>query len=1376
MRTDSPDYMNIEYFKQQQQLNGSIENAVKPNQLMQKLDIGLEQQEKIYQSVLSKNARLEIENLKNEVAKQKQQLKEKEKLNQSLKEERSENDDSKLSNLSNEMDKDIMPPPLNMEARSIKRRDSERSARLSQMERTQEKYDEKLDELTDNTDLTDDNSDEINLSPNPFVRSQFRRSFMNAVYTQRPPPNVAASYHASHAYCGPVDDDDRNEPSSDAQHTEQQTSPKQLTMQQRREQLQRLLHSDESLQSDLVAGNRFENRFENQFDNPQQNDDHQSDIQQRAVKPPRNTFKLTKDCLLNSSSVRATPAVIVATPEKPTMSAEEEKRLEENIHQQISQNLEQVNQVKKQLAFDLIEPVIVAHKPPRNNSRATARKRPAVPQNEHPEIIPNETERLINVKDRIKLLEQHSSENSSSNGSLNLPKDGRVVEPINLTNRLRSCSLTLCEQPNEALSQAGQRQRHRSLSGQNLSCLNTAETLESTANQMSDDQVESLDNHLEEKLCDQQEDQQGKPTADGPEKTSIPVDEEDNGYLTMESKLSSNNETDEQQFSLSPSMEPNVDEKNLEQQNAENKQLIEGIDTTMLQNINFDEVFGATKTATSPTSSTDADDEQSLKSQTNQTELQFSNQLAADEDDNRKTVDDQFAIYSGMNTIKKAPATYHNARKANDFKLTSALIEPKPSCKQNLPNQFVQVTSAQQIITPAAQFTPEQWNSLQQTAQAACDLPGCSYKPQQIVASSLINRGNNLVFVSNPVINPELMDNNPCYESFDGVMYGQSCTAAKEQPNCSTDQSQVNQKVETIDPIELPQQKEEADTEDFGDCKSDDARKEEQTDKSEGRLESKATLPPSTASGQTNAPYYYSDLLPEDQEPTNKENKTDKERSSRNSRDIGVTSLPKLSNNKKLSNSEQKLSDCKTSDEELKQVQEQTEQLSISNEPSETIPAHQQDSQPKELSNSVESRSLNCQPSSASMGILYESEMYNQMTDDEPVYENVTRSQSSINLNAENENYRASYPGNFAGNQELVNEPDDYLNESVLRRASHNFLQNAQMKPPVERLNNQEESETEDRNSILNNQTPTKLNNSIKNPLNHHRTTPIHLRSPTVAGYATIDSEQAVLINDDYKVQQSSDVAINTNNANNQISKLTWKPNLISHSASNLNKIKSNNLVAGHPFESGSTTSLSSSSAQSLNQLPRNVEYPSESGSYNPLQAAPANHYFRQQSAPNLSINNNLSANNLSNNYHGNNLNNNTEKCLANKQLNLNKNINKINNLLNGPDYVVYENADAEKNHLRALQKQLQQQQELLIQQQRQLQMLQMLQRPAQQPGYSSTSSSSSLLNNSASLLNDSTIPFDHHLKNLENVPVIQKNSQNYHNYQNIFQDDQPID
>lgn len=1364
--------MNIEYFKQQQQLNGPAagkESAVKPNQLMQKLDIGLEQQEKIYQSVLSKNARLEIENLKNEVAKQRQQLKEKEKLNQSAKEERPENDDSKLSNLSNDLT-DIMPPPLHMEARSIKRRDSERSARLSQMERSQapEKYDEKLDEMTDNTDLTDDNSDEINLSPNPFVRSQFRRSFMNAVYTQKP-HNLAASYHASHAYCGPVDDDDRNESNSDAQFSpsSEQTSPKQLTMQQRREQLQRLLHSDESVEPDLVSG---------KFDD-------QPNVQQRAVKPPRNTFKLTKDCLLNSESVRATPAVIVATPEKPTMSAEEEERLNEGIHQQIHQNMEQVNQVKKQLAFDLIEPVIVAHKPPRNNSRAT-RKR-AVLQNE-PEIIPNETDRLINVKDRIKLLEQNSSENSSSNSSLNLPKDGRppVVEPINLTNRLRSCSLTLCEEQNE---QNRQRQRHRSLSGQNLSCLNTNETTDNTANQMNDDLTKSLDNRLEESetLCDQQE----NPAADGQERTSVPTDkvnedEEDNGYLTMESKLSSNNETDEQQFSLSPSAEQNVDEKHVEQQNPGTEQSIEGIIPQIIpQNINFDEVFGATKTATSPTSSTDADDEQSLKSQINQTEVQLCNQLVADEDDNRKTVDDQFAIYSGMNTIKKAPATYHNARKANDFKLTSALIEPRPSCKQNL-HQFVQVTSAQQIITPAAQFTPEQWNSLQQSSQAACDPQACSYKPQQIVASSLINRSNNLVFVSNPVINPELMDNNPCYESFDGIMYGQSCHPAKQQQNLP---DQANPNDEAVGQTELPQQKEMADAED-GDCKlSDCGRREEQTDKSEGRQESKAALLPSTSAGQTSAPYYYSDLLPEEQLELNK---TDEERpplSSRcaalnNSRDIGVTSLQKLSNNKKLSNSEQKLSDCKTSDEELKQ--EQIEQLSIANETSEpeTTQTNQQNSQPKELSNSISSeiRPLNCQPPSASnsMSRLYESEMYNQMNDDEPVYENVTRSQSSINLNVENENYRTSYPGSLAGNpdQELADEQDDYLNESVLRRASHNFIQqNAQMKP-VERLNNQEEQETEEKNSILNNQTPTKLNNSIRNPLNHHRTTPIHLRSPTVAGYATIDSEQAVLINDDYKMQQSSDVAINTNNANNQISKLTWKPNLISHSASNLNKINNLSATAGHPYESGSTTSLSSSSAQSLNQLPRN-EFPSESGSYNPLQAPGSHHYFRQQSAPNLSINNNLSANNLSNNYHGNNLNNNTEKCLANKQLNLNKNITKINNLLNanGPDYVLYENADAERNHLRAMQKQLQQQHEMLIQQRR---MLQMLQRPALQPqlpSYASAGSSSSLLNNS-SLLNDSTIPFDHHLKNLENVPVIQKNqNQNYHNYQNIFQDDQPI-
>ena len=1351
---------------------------MKPHQLMQKLDIDLEQQEKIYQSELGKNARLEIENLKNEVAKHRQHLKEK--LNQSLKEEQSENDDSKLSNLSNDLDKDIMPPPLNMEARSIKRIDSGRSARLSQIEKSQssERYDEKLDEITDNTDLTDDNSDEINLSPNPFVRSQFRRSFMNAVYTQRP-PNIAASYHASHAYCGPVDDDlnsnshnlaGAHSSSEEPSQNLEQASPKQLTMQQRRDQLQRLLHSDSSVESDLNNGKFFD----------------LSNAQQRAIKPPRNTFKLTKDCLLNSESVRATPAVIVATPEKPAISAEEEERLNEDIHQQISQNIEQVNQVKKQLAFDLIEPVVVAHKPPRNNSRAT-RKRPVLSNEPEllPEIIQNEGDRLINVKDRVKLLEQNSSENSS-NSSLNLPKDSRtlVIEPVNLTNRLRSCSLTLCEERND---QNRQRERHRSLSGQNMSCLNNNETLDSNVNQANNDPNKSFDNlEMDEsnKLCDQQE----KQTVGSPERTSNPTDklnedEEDNGYLTMESKLSSNNETDEQQFSLSPSMDQNVEDKNSELQNkCVEKQSIEDI---IPVDINFDEVFGATQTATSPTSSNEADDEQSLKSQINQTiEPQLLNQLAT-EDDNRKTVDDQFAIYSGMNTIKKAPATYHNARKANDFKLTSALIEQKPNCKQSqLAHQFVQVTSAQQIITPAAQFTPEQWNALQQSSQA-CDPQSCSYKPQQIVASSLINRSNNLVFVSNPVINPELMDNNPCYESFDGIMYGQSCPMTKEQPNL-LNENLANANNESVGQTELSQRKEMTDA-DNSNCRlSDCDLKEEQAEKLEGKLENKAALLPSTSTGQTNAPYYYSDLLPEEQqlEP----NKTDEERpplSSRNealnnSRNMAVTSLQKLSaTSKKLSNSERKLNEFKISDEEFKQ--EQTEPLT--SELCEPEKVDNLNSQPEEHSNSnsilsVDELNLQQAAVSNSMSRLYESEIYNQMND-EPVYENVTRSQSSINLSIENENCQTSYS---IANQEPVDDQDDYLNENVLRRASHNFIQqNAKMKP-IDRLDNQGELEMDDKISVLNNnQTPTKLNNSIKNPLNHHRTTPIHLRSPTVAGYATIDSEQAVLINDDYKVQQTSDVAINTNNANSQISKLTWKPNLISHSASNLNKIKLNNLTASHPHESGSTNSLSSSSAQSLNQLPRN-EFPNESGSYSQLQALTSHTYFRQQSAPNLSINNNLSANNLSDNYHGNNLNNlnnNTEKCLANKQLNLNKNINKINNLLNanGQDYVVYENADsaAERNHLLALQKQLQQQQELLIQQQRQLQMLQLLQRPALQPplpGYSSTSSSSSLLNNS-SLLNDSTIPFDHHLKNLENVPVIQKSNQNYHNYQNIFQDDQ---
>lgn len=1445
LRTDSPDYMNIEYFKQQK-IN-TVSNIVskEQNQLMQKLDLDFEQQEKIYQSVLSKNARLEIENLKNEVAKQRQL---KEKLNQSLKEDNSGkvNDESKLSN---DLEQDIMPPPLNLEARSIKRRDSERSARLAQIEKNKlekrsndDENDDKADTDT-NTDVTDDNSDEINLSPNPFTRSQFRRSFMNAVYTQKP-HNVAASYHASHAYCGPIDDnaiecldDDNlrnsNNNSINNQNSDQETSLKQLTMQQRRDQLQRLLHSESSIKTDVDNfdnGSSFKDIGQQHIISNQQN-------RLPAIKPPRNTFKLTKDCLIQSDSVRATPAIIVATPEKETSSIEEE-RLNESIHKQINDNINQVNQVKKQLAFDLIEPV-VSHKPPRGqNYSKNLRKNETTIQKTV------ESEKLMKIIDRTKLLEQNLSDQnsaiSSSNSSLKEETDKNLIEePVNLTNRFRSCSLTLCEtdQTNE-----GQKQRLRSLSGQNLNYSNNEdssnnqidqtnhqiktilEQSDQTTENLNDLEVKTTDENIQQKNDNQQSNQNLNETKLVENEQNLNQDKvnEDDGYLTMESKLNSNNEIDDQQLFLSPSGEQdsNSESNILEKKNEEIKKSTQDI---IPQNINFDEVFGVntakqeTAAAISPTSSTDADDEQSLKSQINQLEpsnqslFKINNCLPADEeDDNRKTVDDQFAIYSGLNTIKKAPANY--SRKTNDFKLTSALTDQKSNYKHNnqLSHQFIQYASSQQIITQTS--SSEQSNDLNfmQPTQSQLILAEQHqpYRPQQIVASSLINRSNNLVFVSNPVISPEMMDANPAYESFDSLKYGQSCL-----PACDTKENFDKQNIQNAETKETESaQKEMINDDDNDNVNSIESKNsikcELKEDEQKNKLERIVLQPTST--GQTNAPYYYSDLLPENQNEN--ENLPISSNRCNNSRNIEVTSLQKLSINKK-SNSSSESAD-KKSDEKTENKIDQTEQkseksskiINLNNEQASEKVETTTNEQNEEQVNPTVSPAI-IQNISNSMNELCEEdmEMYNAMNDDDPVYENVyrftsSRSQSSINLNnsvavqnnLDNETHSTSYTNLVDQSTSKEQDHDDYLNENVLRRVSHSYLQKAKIKS-IEKLNNQEQEEQTECNdsrtttASLNNQTPTKLNNSIKNALNHHRTTPIHLRSPTVTGYATMDSEQTVLINDDYKVQQTADINTNNiNNINNQTNKLSWKSNLISQSASNLNsnRVKPNNLN----YNGSTTSSLSSSSAQSLNQLTRSEIPANELNSYNQhLQTI----NYRQQSAPNLSINNNLTSNGLSslNNYHGNNLNNNTEKCLANKQLNLNKNINKINNLLNvatnGQDYVVYENAEVEREHLLALQRQIQQQQELLLQQQQQLQMLQQRQQQMKQQNYihneiSSFDSndqlpcySNSSLPNNVSLLNDSTIPYDHHLKNLENVPILQKNNKNYHNYQNVFQDDQ---
>ena len=1391
LRNDSPDYMNIEYFKQQQQLNQpsmlNQSNVVnnQPNQLMQKLELDFEQQEKIYQSVLSKNARLEIANLQKEVAKQKQ-LKEKEKQNQSLNEESKQDDDSKLSNLSNELEQDILPPPLNLEARSIKRRDSERSARLAQLEKNQalennnknqqldEKYNDEEEENADNTDGTDDNSDEMNLLPdsNPFIRSQFRRSFMNAVYTPTKSHNIATNY-AIHAYCGPIDvEDDLNGSNlsvNDKESIEKQTSPKQLTMLERREQLQRLLHSDSSLESDINN-----DQYNLQLNNNNQN------IQK--VKSPRNTFKLTKDCLLNSKSVRAMP-VIVATPEKsPSKEEEEEEELNESISRQISQNINQVNHVKKQLAFDLIEPVVLAHKPPRGNSKVIKKKQIETDSNRLAE-----NDQLINVKDRIKLLEQQQQQQqqnsdslpttTSSNSSLNLQntKDETVIknlilEPINLTNRLRSNSLTLYE--DDCKREDNIQSRQRTLSGQNLNYPNKSNEL--NHHQINNLELNYFKENDKEKINDKQllnenlnQDKMNNNELKSNNNQEAKLNEDD-GYLTMESKLSLNNENDEQ-LSLDPLVEQ---QRN---QNSEDKAKDEEIEksptTSATQdiiplNVNFDEVFGATKTE-SENEQNPLETNKWLHKIINHNHSSFK-----DEDDNRKNVDDQFAIYSGLNTIKKAPANYQNR-----IKLTSALIEQKPNCKQNQLSQFLQV-SCQQTISQAPPQIVDQLNNLQLNSMqhSISSNQLCNYKPQQnIVASSLINRSNNLVFVSNPVISPEMMDANPAYEIFDGILYGQSCLpASNEQKDYEYDlKSKETKKIE----VSSSQLNEEAISKE-DECElnlslnNDNDLKDENGIKFNKLEKSSKVVLPSSSSGTTNAPYYYGDLLSDEQQlELNNNNKNDENRPSlssrcavlNNSRNMSVTSLQKLITINK--NDQEQINDENKGEEGEEANGNQLDQA-LNNEESAKSKLN---SQIKELSNS--------------MSRLSEStEMYSM---NDPVYENVnrltsSRSQSSINLNAAaiNQTKLDNYNNNkvtTSSYTDLANEnkEDDYLNENVLRKASHNYMQNIKIKP-IEKLSSNNNSNQEEDEKLLNNsnQTPTKLNNnSIKNALNNHKTTSIHLRSPTVAGYATIDSEQTVLINEDYKIQQSPDIAINTNNANSLTNKLSHKPNLnlISHSSSNLNKMKLNNLQANYYESDSTTTSSSLTSAQSLNQLPLNTST-----------------YYRQQSAPNLSIKNNLSFHNSStNNYHGNNLNNNNaEKCLANKQLNLNNNnLNKINNLLNvpasinGQEYVVYENAETERDHLLALQKQ---QQQILLQQQEQIQMLQnQISFNANQPQLPSYSSNSSLLhNNSSSILNDSTIPFEHHLKNLENVPILQNNSKqinnkNYHNYQNIFQDDQ---
>jgi len=529
------------------------------------------------------------------------------------------------------------------------------------------------------------------------------------------------------------------------------------------------------------------------------------------------------------------------------------------------------------------------------------------------------------------------------------------------------------------------------------------------------------------------------------------------------------------------------------------------------------------------------------------------------------------------------------------------------------------------------------------------------------------------------------------------------------------------------------------------------------TDKKNDLIKEKSPLTPkhTTSSQHTNAPYYYADLLSEEKQlELNKSNEDRPQLSSRCQNSDGSTSLAKLSINKKtIDNQQETVTDQQNEKKEVSQNVLQIEKISnsILSIDQINVQNHQRTSFNEDLS--------------GSMNQICETEMY-RTDENDPVYENVnrlsssTRSQSSINLTNDQ---ASSCP------IETVDQEEEYSSDAdMMRRVSQNYInQNAKFKPlpSNEKLNNQEKG-------LNNQQTPTKLNNTIENCFK--TTSSSHLRSPTIPGYSTIDNEQILLVNEDYKARQSADFALNTDNQTN-VNKLSWKPNLISHSSSDLNKFKPNNLSNHHLAENNNSQS---SSAQSLNQLPRS-EMLSES---NPF----SSNYYRQQSAPNL-------LNNF--NYHGNNLNNNAEKCLANKQLNLNKNINKINNLLNGQDYVVYENANAERAHLLALQKQLQQQQELLYKQQQQLEQLEMIKRhqimKQQQQSYirnefssfdnqqPTHSSSSSLMNynSSSSVLNETTIPYDHHLKNLQNVPILHKestsNSKNYHNYQNVFQDEQ---
>ncbi|KAK4336869.1 hypothetical protein RND71_043904 [Anisodus tanguticus] len=350
-RSGSPDYMNIDFFRQNQCFakTNSDDFVVKSENLMQKFDFNLEQQENIYQSVLSKNARLEIESLKNEVAKQellkKQKILRVEENEVSIKE-----NDTKLS----EYQQDYIPPPLNLNARSIMNRDNSKNKSLSSdLKLELDKNDEEIIEKSD------DASDDFEISPKPFSRSQFRRSFMNAVSIHKS-PKMTASYHASHAYCGPLDDfqpennnldlkenidsenqDNLTEKNDNIEFLDNVEGEVNLTMQQRRDQLQRLLYSNSM--TDINNLKEIENKSE------------------IILKPPRSINANLKTSIKTSSSsdsVRAMPAIIVETPEKnnETNNLLNQKQVKENLRQK----------AKKILEFDLVEP-LVAQKPPRNS-------------------------------------------------------------------------------------------------------------------------------------------------------------------------------------------------------------------------------------------------------------------------------------------------------------------------------------------------------------------------------------------------------------------------------------------------------------------------------------------------------------------------------------------------------------------------------------------------------------------------------------------------------------------------------------------------------------------------------------------------------------------------------------------------------------------------------------------------------------------------------------------------------------------------------------------------------------------------------------------------------------------------------------------------